>query len=194
MEFGRSGFTHDSGLDLCGDDHSGTGRSRRTTRLAVSLAAWVVVKVVDAVHRTPIWRERSDTVIAARVDRAEVDATSEQLWARQIDRSHYEICCIPFFVYDLALGDIVEVDGDYEVTDVNVRSGRHVFRVWFGDTYYPREEIVQGLESLEGIYEWSSTNLLAVDARDAEHAQRISDFLSACQGGGRFSTRRARNR
>jgi hypothetical protein len=41
--------------------------------------------------------------------------TTEQLWARQVGDRHFELCCIPYFVYDLALGDVVEIDADYRL-------------------------------------------------------------------------------
>jgi hypothetical protein len=37
----------------------------------------------------------------------------EQLWARQVGDRRFEICCIPFFVYDMALGDVVETDANH---------------------------------------------------------------------------------
>ena len=55
--------------------------------------------------------------------RGSAGVTTEQLWARRVDDEHHEICCIPFFVYDLALGDTVEVDADHLVTRVVEPSG-----------------------------------------------------------------------
>ena len=58
------------------------------------------------------------------------------------------------------------------------QSGRYVFRVWFGESYQPRDEIADAITKLGSLVEWSSVNLLAVDAADAEHAQQIADFLA----------------
>ena len=38
----------------------------------------------------------------------------EQLWARQESADLFEICCIPFFVHKLALGDVVRTDTEGE--------------------------------------------------------------------------------
>lgn len=131
----------------------------------------------EAVHRDPVWRERSNFIIATAIDSANTDISTEQLWARKIDDRHFEICCIPFFAYDLALGDVVETDGDFLVRKVSTRSGRYVFRVYFGRSAHPREEITEGLESLGALLERSSANLLAVDARDQAHAEVIANYL-----------------
>jgi hypothetical protein len=127
----------------------------------------------DAVHPEPVWRGRSDFIISAVLP----EGRSEQLWARQIDDRQFELCCIPFFLFDLSLGDVVETDAEYAVTRVVERSGRYTFRVWFGESSHPRDEVVTALTALGTLTEWSSLNLLAVDATDANHAQIVADFL-----------------
>ena len=131
----------------------------------------------EATHSEPVWRERSNFIIATAIDSANTDFATEQLWSRKIDESHFELCCIPFFAYDLALGDVVETDSQYMVRGISTASGRYVFRVYFGDTAYPREEIAEQLAARGALLEWSSTNLLAVDARDRAHAQELAAFL-----------------
>lgn len=131
----------------------------------------------DAIHLNPVWRDRANFIIAAEFTMEPTDVKTEQLWARRVGVDVFEICCIPFFLYDVALGDIVETDGDWLVRDVVKPSGRYVFRVWFGDTFYPRDEVAVGLEDLGALLEWSSPDLLAVDAVDEEHAKVLSGFL-----------------
>ncbi|MCF6376451.1 DUF4265 domain-containing protein [Nocardioides KLBMP 9356] len=138
---------------------------------------------IEVVHRHPAWRDRSNFIIAANIDPGSTGVTTEQLWARQ-DGDRYEICCIPFFVYDLALGDVVEVDGDHVMTQVVEKSGRYVFRVHFGQTDQPRDEVVERLQAMGAIPEWSSRSLVAVDARDESHAQEVADFLQEQEDGG----------
>jgi hypothetical protein len=131
----------------------------------------------QAVHEEPVWRERSNFIIAATLpDQSEI--ATEQLWARQLGNNRFEICCIPFFVYDIALGDLVETTDEHLVTRVVSPSGRYVFRVWFGASFHPRDEIADALQALGSLVEWSSRNLLAVDAIDEGHAQRVADFLA----------------
>ena len=131
----------------------------------------------EATHPEPVWRKRSIFVIATAIDSANTDVTTEQLWARKIDEGRFELCCIPFFAYDIALGDVVETDSQYMVQRVIRRSGRFVFRVWFGDSFQPRREIADQLQALGALVEWSSPNLLAVDAADEELARTVSGWL-----------------
>jgi hypothetical protein len=132
---------------------------------------------MEATHSDPVWRDRADFIIAAAVDPTETGVISEQLWARRIEDYRFEICCIPFFMYDLTLGDVVETTPEFLVERVSDRSGRYVFRVFFGETPFPRVAITSALASLGALMEWSSPNLLAVDAPDETRAQSIADFL-----------------
>lgn len=133
-------------------------------------------------HLEPVWRDRSNFIIAADISSQGTAAEYEQLWARQISDNQFELCCIPFFLSDVALGDLVEtgVAGprQYLISRVVAPSGRFVFRVWFGQSSWSREEVATALENLGALLEWSSPNLLAIDARDAAHAQVIADFLA----------------
>ncbi len=140
----------------------------------------------EATHSQPVWRERSNFIIATSIDSGNTDVQTEQLWARKIDERHFELCCIPFFAYDLALGDVVETDDGYMARRVSTPSGRYVFRVWFGESFHPRDEVAAELESLGALVEWSSRNLVAVDARDATHAKELADYLQAQEDAGRL--------
>lgn len=139
----------------------------------------------EAIHQQPIWRDRSNFIIAVEVPGGG-ERKTEQLWVRQISDHRFEVCCIPFFAYDIALGDVVDTDTDYVVKRVVEPSGRYVYRVWFGESFHPRDEIATGLTSLGSLIEWSSPNLLAVDAVDEEHAQVVADFLAGRQQAGQL--------
>ncbi len=130
---------------------------------------------VDAVHEVPVWRDRANFVIGAPLCER---GRAEQLWARQVGDQRFEICCVPFFPYDAALGDVVEADANYDVVRVVERSGRFVFSVWFGEAFHPRQKVADELGELGALLEWSSANLLAVDAADEAHAQVIADHLA----------------
>lgn len=134
----------------------------------------------EVVHGDPIWRDRSDFIIATEIDPGDTGITIEQLWARKIDDHHFELCCIPFFAYDLALGDLVEVDSDYLVRRVSRPAGRHVFRVHFSRANLRyRDDVILELAERGALVERSSPRMFAVDARDAPHAQQIADYLEA---------------
>jgi hypothetical protein len=75
-------------------------------------------------------------------------------------------------------------DRRFVVKEVVKPSGRYVFRVWFGESFHPRDEVAQELKGLGSLTEWSSRNLLAVDAVDLEHAQMVADFLAGSEKAG----------
>ena len=55
----------------------------------------------------------------------------EQLWTKRVSVDLFELSCIPFFAYDMALGDIVRADAatGYVVQAVMKHSGNGVVRV-----------------------------------------------------------------
>src|SRR6478672_10801175 len=89
------------------------------------------MKMDELQHEEPAWRHRADFIIAAKIKDKQYskDFNTEQLWARRLDDGTCELCCIPFALYDLFLGDIVEVNDDLEVSRVIRRSGHYGFRV-----------------------------------------------------------------
>jgi Domain of unknown function (DUF4265) len=94
------------------------------------------------------------------------------------------LCCIPFFVYDLNLGDEVETRAEGEqrhVVDRVVRHSEHyTFRIWFGqsDNPYVRDVVMDEIERRGWLFEWYSENLLAISVESAR-AQEVADYLHA---------------
>lgn len=144
----------------------------------------------QATHQEPVWRDRSNFIIAAEIEPGDTDITSEQLWARKITDTEFEICCIPFFVYDLALGDIVRTAAKngkkYIVDEVLRESGHFTFRVSLSQSGLSRDDLAARLVEMGALTERSSRTMLAVDSPDAEHAQRIADFLHSEEQAGRL--------
>jgi hypothetical protein len=132
-------------------------------------------------HGSPVWREKSDFIINARLSPSESPKRFEQLFVRRIEERQFELCCIPFFLFDVALGDVVETgttgDTRYELLRVIRPSGRWVFRVWFGESFQPRDDVELELIALGATLERYSLNLLGVDAEDEQQAQTIADAL-----------------
>ena len=130
-------------------------------------------------HPDPAWREQANSIISAALDEPDC---FEQLWARRVADHRFEVCCIPFFRYDVGLGDEVETTHDggrqYVVSRVARPSGRCTFRVRFSAGADAREEVVRRLRDLGTLMEWPSATLLAVDVPDATQAQEVADFLA----------------
>jgi hypothetical protein len=84
---------------------------------------------------------------------------------------------IPFFLYGVALGDLVATDENYTFLRVLQHAHHAVFRVWFGDSVYSKDDIENGVRELGGLIEWSSENLMAADALDPTTAAQVFDYL-----------------
>ncbi|MDX3004419.1 DUF4265 domain-containing protein [Kribbella solani] len=147
-----------------------------------------------AVHGRPVWRGRANFIVQAPVG----DSSGfqfEQLWARRDDASGlYEVCCIPFFVYDLALGDMVSVRRDgvdvYTLDQVERPSGHMTFRVYFGDAADPvssQSAVLQALLKAPVLVERYSENLVAVDISADDSPQKLADYLAAEEGQGNLT-------
>jgi hypothetical protein len=161
-------------------------------------------------HQAPVWRDRANFILHAKVvdgdgagtinvsnvaagtssPRNTESSLFEQLWTRRIRRlgkTRYAICCIPFFVYDLNLGDEVETEAadglSYVVRRVVKRSGHRTIRVWFGESSRPaaREEVTDELAALGCDLEWSSRSLLAADASSDDRVRDALDLLAQRQ-------------
>jgi hypothetical protein len=150
-------------------------------------------------HVAPIWRNRMDFVFDAFLPEDCAPKRFEQLAGRQVADAEFELCCIPFFLYDVSLGDVVATTADYVLDRVVRPSGRYTFRVYFGDGADPKEgpkdQIAAELElQLGALLEWHGANLLAVDSSDGELAQTIADYLQARERAGQliFETGRTR--
>lgn len=135
-------------------------------------------------HLEPAWRDKSDYIIDAKLEDG-MPRRWEQLWVRQVAARQFEICCIPFFLYDLGLGDLVETgpsgEDEYVVKRLVRSAGHHTFRVWFkgSSERAARQAVLSEVGRVGCLFEWSSENLLAIDAATDEDAVSIADFLSA---------------
>jgi hypothetical protein len=93
------------------------------------------------VHEDPVWRALADFIVHAELPQEGRPKRFEQLWSRQLGADRFEVCCIPFFVFNLALADVVttvaKVGRTYVVEKVVEPSRRYVFRVWFGHSFQP---------------------------------------------------------
>jgi hypothetical protein len=139
-----------------------------------------------AAHDFPVWREKADFIIAIRLgEELGIDDLIEweQLWARKIDSDHFELCCVPFFAYGLALGDVVETipqgSRKYVVDRVLTRSRHRTYRVFF-QTLARWNEIIDEITSRGCTVEvrWAQSNLIAVDSPSDDSCERLESYLT----------------
>jgi hypothetical protein len=144
---------------------------------------------IFSTHPHPVWRAKSDfLVLAPLVEQARF----EQLWCRKITETSFEVCCVPFFLYNIALGDVVETQRvgtmEYVVHRVIEASGRFVFRAHFQP--FQRDfsaEVISNLQQLGALVESSSSSLLAIDAVDGTSAQEIANYLAVEESSARLT-------
>lgn len=144
-----------------------------------------------ALHRDPVWRERANFVVNAPIEEPAAVHT-EQLWARYDPAAQlYEICCIPFFIYDLALGDMVAVsaaeDGSYVFDRVVISSGRVTFRIYFGRAESRfQADVMMDLAKAPIRIERFSESVVALDIEEKDSPQRLADYLAQAQDEGKL--------
>lgn len=132
-------------------------------------------------HLDPVWKDKTNYILRVRIpgEFSEYSSGWEQLWTRKIDDKTYEVCCIPFFLYDLSLGDHIRVDREGRIIEVPLRSGHFTFRVWFGESNDPniRSEVLQAARQLGCLLEFYNNNLLGVSSPNNEVAELMSGYL-----------------
>src|SRR5687767_13716725 len=86
-----------------------------------------------AQHLQPAWQTKADFAIRADLQKHGRPGGAEQLWARRINENNFEVCCIPFFTYGIALGDVVETDDEFIVQAVVKKGGHKTLRMAVAD-------------------------------------------------------------
>ncbi len=136
-------------------------------------------------HENPVWREKADFIIHAMVDSEDKILRFEQLWVRRINsgENNFEICCIPFFLYNLSLGDKVRTKArhgkKYIFQEVIERSGHQTFRIWFNKKDEDRFQIINELKEMGCLLEWQTPkgSLLAIDVSSNELGGKVAHYL-----------------
>lgn len=142
-------------------------------------------------HEAPAWRGEKNGL--AMVDLAPFDLRGmlEQLWLREADEEGgYEICCIPFYVYGLALGDVVGKGESETVSRLISKSGRRVFRVLFTEPRPltdSRSALRRVVDSAGLLSEWNGERHVAIDVPDISVIQPVLESIQGeVQGGTAF--------
>ncbi len=134
-------------------------------------------KVVST-HLSPFWKSKGDSTSFVNVSDEAGRVELEELWGQNLSANSIMVCCIPFFAYDLALGDVVEIDNRRVLKKLIAKSGHATLRAWFKDcTRTVSESIAVGLHASGIGIEWSSQNLLAIDAATSIEFERVQKLL-----------------
>ena len=147
-------------------------------------------------HLRPAWAEKADCVLQMRIEtgNAQLDNPPryEEIYARDLGEGFFQVCCVPFFLYDLALGDVVKVgaqNGAQIVEGVAQESGQHTFRAYFGRTFMPaaRDVLIDELSIMAGVVvEWYSEDLLGLSAENDAVANDLARWLETAMSRGQL--------
>lgn len=133
----------------------------------------------DVGHPYPVvyWPDTSYIYLQLHDD--DGPAGVEQLWARPLDDSTYEVCSIPFSTNALSLRDVVEINEDLFITKICLESNRIVMHL--DVTSENDDEILHQLNSLRdlgAIIEGPNGTEYALDAATEEIASAIQRRIS----------------
>jgi hypothetical protein len=134
-----------------------------------------------ATHPNPVCRAVPSFMLHVAVDDVGDGDTFEQLWTKRVGDDHFELCCIPFFVYDMALGDVVRAEAatGYVIQSVVQRSGNGVVRVAVKrpeDVNAVHLRLHDLLGRLEYLCEWFAPGYVAISL---EPARSHEEFFTA---------------
>lgn len=135
-------------------------------------------------HDFPVWRDRADFILASRLTEPDVPEKYkwEQVWTRQVQENLFEICCIPFFTYGLALGDFVSaatIEGkEFVISRLEKSSGHRSYRLWFLDISN-WASVIDGIRDLGCFAEvrWENSKLISVSAPSPETISLLEGYL-----------------
>lgn len=129
-----------------------------------------------ATHPEPAWRERTNYIIQVDLAPYEMGGAFEQLWARTKGDELFELCCIPFFTYGFALGDIVAWDDATSTMTPVAKGGHRNLRVAFTDKEAASSghaALHSGLVGTGCLFEFASSGYVAVDIVADDQVERV---------------------
>ncbi len=123
-------------------------------------------------HDSPAWRDRADYILQADLSDHGMPGMFEQLWARNLGDGRFELCCLPFFVYGYALGDVAILQSGAgrfpEVLGPVVsRSGRSLLRIALSAGAEQHEDVHAVVVASGLPHEWRGGGLVAIDIEGA---------------------------
>lgn len=125
-------------------------------------------------HALSPWLDEADDFVLVPVD-GEV----ESLPARALDDGTFEICCIPFRIYDIDRGDRVSKGTDDHLIAVVRKSGDCGFRFKTNRDEETIDKIVKAIEAYGCTIEFDpSGTVIAVNAPDGTDQELVSGILA----------------
>lgn len=135
-------------------------------------------------HGDPVWRRLADHLIFFKAIE-EDEIFFEQLWARRVADNQFQICCIPGYIYGIALGDVVATDDSLVIQQVIERSGHSTFRIYSDEGWYGKTDALNHIAARDGLMELLSYGLTAISL-EGDGAWTLCDYLEEAETAGLF--------
>lgn len=130
-------------------------------------------------HEHPAWGSRVDTTVLAPV--AGMERAFEELPCERGEDGSYVVCCLPFQVEGVHLGDVVAAVVDRSgrpiVESVSTRAGRVTVGLEVSLMRTSPAAIVERLDAMNRVYEWPGGSSIVVDAMDNADADELISLL-----------------
>ncbi|MFI6485060.1 DUF4265 domain-containing protein [Nonomuraea sp. NPDC050663] len=122
------------------------------------------------VHKVPAMAGPQNYIARVNLEPFGFPGSFEQMWLTPLGGDAYEVACIPFRAYGLALGDIVSISPDGSEIHAIVRpSGRRVLRLFFRESLESKDlrrvtkKLEKDIEDATLLAEWSGNRHVAID-------------------------------
>ncbi|MFD0378918.1 DUF4265 domain-containing protein [Streptomyces sp. NPDC127112] len=137
------------------------------------------------VHEQPVARASTNYIARADLAPFGLDGQVEQLWLKAVNDGSYEVACIPFSAYGIALGDVVVLNDDDYVIEVVRNSWHRTLRLLFipdlppADLQKATDEIKTEIIAADLQSEWNGTRLVAVDVPPDTEPSKLFAVMEA---------------
>jgi hypothetical protein len=142
------------------------------------------------VHEQPVGRAPTNYIARADLAPFGLDGQVEQLWLKAVNDRSYEIACIPFSAYGIALGDVVVLNDDDYVSEVVRKSAHRTLRLLFTPDLPPAElqkaadQIKTEIIEADLVSEWNGARFIAVDVPPNVEPSRLFAVMEAAVNAG----------
>lgn len=108
----------------------------------------------------------------------------ERLVTRKLSAVRHVICCVPGYVHNIALWDIVTLDKlSNKIVSVEP-SGRWVFRIYSKDGWWDKKSLLDRIAEKGGLMETCSDCLIAIDVACEDSASEMALLLNSAEQSG----------
>lgn len=145
-----------------------------------------MTETVYIVHDDPVRKSACDYIGMIDLGPFDLPGQQEQVWLKSLGNSQYEMCCIPFVAYGIALGDTVRLGDDGFVSGILRRSGRRVLRFLLAkESERDFSVVVDVLREERLQFEGRGGRQVAVDLPDSELPLQLTKVMGQYVDAGR---------